>query len=64
MAKYSYEELLAAGDTTYMVLFNLGVCYERQDSLVKARDTFDKAIGFPRGRCPERCIIMVRCSTP
>jgi tetratricopeptide (TPR) repeat protein len=34
MAKYSYEELLAAGDTTYMVLFNLGVCYERQDSLV------------------------------
>lgn len=52
MAKYSYEELLAAGDTTYMVLFNLGVCYERQDSLVKARETFDKAIRISAGQMP------------
>lgn len=49
MAKYAYEEMLADGDTTYMVLFNLGVCYARADSLEKARATFTAAINLSAG---------------
>ncbi len=49
LAKNGYEELLAAGDTTYMGLFNLGVCYERQQSLEKARDIFQQAIDISGG---------------
>lgn len=49
MAKYSYEELLAAGDTTYKSLFHLGVCYEKQDSLRKASAMFQQAIALSGG---------------
>ncbi|MBM6992470.1 MAG: tetratricopeptide repeat protein [Prevotella sp.] len=49
LAKYAYEEQLAVGDTTYLALFNLGVCYERQLSLDKARLIFEQAINISGG---------------
>jgi tetratricopeptide (TPR) repeat protein len=52
MARYSYEELLAAGDTTYITLFNLGVCHERQYALDKAKAAFERAIGISAGTQP------------
>lgn len=52
LAKYAYEELLAAGDTTYMALFNLGVCHEQQQSIEKAKAVFDQAIDLSEGMQP------------
>jgi tetratricopeptide (TPR) repeat protein len=39
-----YDSLVAAGDSTYAVFFNLGVCHERLDCPQKARTCFDEAI--------------------
>lgn len=44
MAGDLYAGLLAAGDSTYHVLFNLGVCHERLDRPEQARACFSEAI--------------------
>ena len=50
LAKYAYKELLEVGDSTYKNLFNLGVCYERQQHLEDARRSFDAAINLSGGQ--------------
>lgn len=50
LAKYAYEELLAVGDSTYKNLFNLGVCYEREQRMEDARRCFDAAINLSGGQ--------------